>query len=67
MLEHKGKCNLGDFFSTLVLEQLFQFFLIEVKLALAAILSRVCIEEFIDPVLLIALYVQFNDCSLDEL
>ena len=57
MLEHKGKRNLGYLFGSLVLQQLFQFFLIEVKLTLAAILSRVCIEEFIDSILLVALYV----------
>ena len=66
MLEHECKCNLGDLFGSLVLEQLFKFLLIEVKLANAAILSRVCIEEFIDSILLIALNVEFDDCCLNK-
>ena len=57
MLKHEGKRNLGDLFGPLVLQQLFKFFLIEVKLALATILSRVCIEEFIDSILLVTFYV----------
>ena len=57
MLEHKGKRHLGDLFGSLVLKQFFELFLIEMKLALAAILSRVCIEEFIDSILLVAFYV----------